>query len=251
MWLVWVGVSTARQSRPGENGRASPRTQRFVRCAPASAYTSAQSARVQASLGAAAPGVVTVFRPGRLRIASLARASRHPLARALAAACPEAPTRVGVREVPGRGLHAGDARLGSAAFLDLAEPDAGLTLWFEEGSAEPMAFHFADRLRPDAPVALQRLRALGLSVEVLSGDAPPAVAAVAQQAGIHDWTARATPEAKAARVEALRAAGRRPLMVGDGINDAAALALAHVSACPAGEQTWRRRRPSWCCAEGS
>jgi Cu2+-exporting ATPase len=46
--------------------------------------------------------------------------------------------------------------------------------------------------------------------------------------------AGATPEAKAARIEALRAEGRRPLMVGDGVNDAAALALAHVSASPAG-----------------
>jgi Cu2+-exporting ATPase len=168
--------------------------------------------------------------------AGLARASRHPLARALAAACPGAPARNagGVREVPGRGLDAGNARLGGADFLGLAVPDAGLTLWFKERSAEPVAFRFADRLRPDAPATLDRLRGLGLTVELLSGDAPPAVAEAAQRTGIRDWTARARPEDKAARIEALRAAGRRPLMVGDGNNDAAALALAHVSACPAG-----------------
>jgi Cu2+-exporting ATPase len=164
--------------------------------------------------------------------AGLARASRHPLARALAAACPEAPLAEGVREVPGRGLAAGARRLGSAAFLGLAGPDAGLTLWYAAPERAPVAFRFADRLRADAPAVVRGLRDLGLSAELLSGDAPPAVAAVAAQAGIEHWTAQAVPEAKAARIEALRAEGRRPLMVGDGINDAAALALAHVSACP-------------------
>ncbi|WP_431271035.1 heavy metal translocating P-type ATPase [Dankookia sp. P2] len=164
--------------------------------------------------------------------AGLARASRHPLARALAAACPEAPAAEGVREVPGRGLLAGERRLGSAAFIGVPGADAGLTLWYAAPGRAPVAFRFADRLREDAPRLVESLRGLGLSAELLSGDAPPAVAAVATQAGIAHWAARATPEAKAARIEALRAAGRRPLMVGDGINDAAALGLAHVSACP-------------------
>jgi P-type Cu2+ transporter len=76
------------------------------------------------------------------------------------------------------------------------------------------------------------LGALGLDAELLSGDAPDAVEAVALQTGILHTAPRATPENKAARIRALRDAGRRPLMVGDGINDAAALALAHVSAAP-------------------
>ncbi|MDO9711287.1 heavy metal translocating P-type ATPase [Paracraurococcus lichenis] len=164
--------------------------------------------------------------------AGLARASRHPLAKALAAACPEAPAVEGLREVPGRGLVAGERRLGSAAFLGLAGADAGLTLWYAVPGRAPVAFRFADRLREDAPRMVAALRGLGLSAELLSGDAPPAVAAVARQAGIARWSAQVTPEAKAARIEALRAEGRRTLMVGDGINDAAALALAHVSACP-------------------
>ncbi|MFZ4411006.1 MAG: HAD-IC family P-type ATPase, partial [Paracraurococcus sp.] len=167
-----------------------------------------------------------------LAAAGLARASRHPLARALAAAAPDAPLRPGVREVPGRGLVAGEYRLGSAGFLGVAGPDAGLTLWFAAPGRVPVAFRFADRLRPESAAVVGALRRLGLGVELLSGDAAPAVAAVAAQAGIEAWTAQATPEAKAARIEALRAAGHRPLMVGDGINDAAALALAHVSACP-------------------
>jgi len=87
-------------------------------------------------------------------------------------------------------------------------------------------------MRADSAAVVAGLRGLGLTTELLSGDAAPAVAVVAAQAGIEHWTAQVTPEAKAARIEALRAAGRRPLMVGDGINDAAALALAHVAACP-------------------
>jgi Cu2+-exporting ATPase len=71
-------------------------------------------------------------------------------------------------------------------------------------------------------------------VELLSGDGPGAVASAATASGIETWRAEADPRAKAAYIESLKAAGRKPLMVGDGINDAAALAAAHVSASPAG-----------------
>ena len=98
---------------------------------------------------------------------------------------------------------------------------------------EPVVFHFADRMRGDVGDAVMQLRALGIESELLSGDGPGAVEAAAASAGIGPWQARATPEDKAARIAALVEAGRRPLMVGDGINDAAALSLAHVSASPA------------------
>ena len=166
------------------------------------------------------------------RAASLARASRHPLARALARACQAAPVVEGVQEIPGQGLRLGCTRLGSAAFCGVAGSNPGLTLWLAEPGAAPVAFRFADKLRADAAAAVAGLRALGLEVELLSGDAAPAVAAVAREAGITAWRAGVSPAEKAARIEALRAAGRRPLMLGDGINDAAALALAHVSAAP-------------------
>ena len=166
------------------------------------------------------------------RAATLARVSRHPLARALARACPAAPVVEGVQEHPGQGLALGRTRLGSARFCGIAGEDLGLTLWLAEPGSAPVAFRFADTLRPDAAAAVAGLRALGLEVELLSGDAAPAVRAMAEQAGITNWRAGVSPEGKAARIQALRAAGRRPLMVGDGINDATALALAHVSAAP-------------------
>jgi Cu2+-exporting ATPase len=173
--------------------------------------------------------------------AALARSSRHPLARALVEGCPDAPAAApGVEEVPGAGLRAGAARLGSAAFVGVSAPDpegasAGPVLWWRaEPGAPPVAFRFQDPPRPDAAAAVAALRRLGLPVEILSGDGPGPVSAVAAAVGVSEWRAGASPADKAARMEALRAAGRRPLMVGDGINDTAAMALAHASASPGG-----------------
>jgi Cu2+-exporting ATPase len=168
------------------------------------------------------------------RAASMARASRHPLAQALVRACPEAMLAEGVREIPGQGLARGAARLGSPAFCGLGASSDGMTLVFRDGDAEPVVFRFADRMRADAPAAIAELGALGLSCELLSGDGEGAVAGIAWQAGIPAWRSAADPVAKQARIVALKQQGRRPLMVGDGINDAAALAAAHVSASPAG-----------------
>ncbi|HYF05988.1 MAG TPA: HAD-IC family P-type ATPase, partial [Acetobacteraceae bacterium] len=164
--------------------------------------------------------------------ASLARASRHPLARALARACPEAPALPDVVEHPGSGLEHAGARLGSATFCGVPGDEAGMTLWFTRPGAEPVAFRFADRVRHGAREAVSELARLGLPAEIISGDGPQAVDAVARAAGVAEWRAGASPEDKAASIQALRAAGAKPLMVGDGLNDAAALALAHVSASP-------------------
>ena len=173
-----------------------------------------------------------------LAAASLARASRHPLARALVAGCPHAPAPgSGVVEVPGRGLRRGGEYLGSAAHCGLPPtPELeGLALWYVAGPGEPsVLFQFEDALRSDAAEAVVALGLLGLSVELLSGDSERATRTTAQACGITVWRAAASPDDKLARIEALTAAGRRVLMVGDGINDAQALALAHASASPAG-----------------
>jgi len=168
--------------------------------------------------------------------AALAAASRHPLAQALHAACPDARALDGVREHPGEGLSApGGTRLGSARFCGVA-PDGGMSLHLLRPGAHPVAFRFEDRLRPDAAAAIAAFKAAGLSVELLSGDQEDVVARIAREAGIEAWTAGATPQDKAARIAALAAQGKRVLMVGDGINDAAALAAAHAGAAP-GEGT--------------
>ena len=178
--------------------------------------------------------------PEALRMAaSLAAASRHPLARAMASAVPEAAMARAVEEVPGRGLRLatpmGEMRLGSRSWCgieDTGRSGSAPELWLSRPGPPPVRFAFDDPLRADAAQVIQDLRARGLAVELLSGDRAPAVAAVAAELGIKSWRAGCSPADKTARLEALAAAGRRVLMVGDGLNDAPALAAAHVSASP-------------------
>ena len=173
------------------------------------------------------------------RAATLARASRHPLAQALSRAAGPGPVAEGVHEEQGMGLEAHIAgrrlRLGAGRWCG-TEGDsegAGAELWFAEEGAAPVRFSFSDRLRPDARETVEKLVARGLKPILLSGDRPAAVAAVAREVGIADWSAALTPAEKSSRLGALRNEGHRVLMVGDGLNDAPALAGAHVSIAPA------------------
>ena len=94
-----------------------------------------------------------------------------------------------------------------------------------------------DRLRPEAADLVRQLRAAGKTVHLLSGDHPDAVAAVASALGIEDARGAVSPEAKRDAVEALQREGRAVLMVGDGVNDAAALRQADVGAAVGGGTT--------------
>ena len=93
----------------------------------------------------------------------------------------------------------------------------------------PVRFVFSDGLRADAPEAVTDLKAQGLPVELLSGDREAPVAAAVQALGLDRYQAGLKPQGKIARITAMNAAGEAPIMVGDGINDAPALATAHVS----------------------
>lgn len=163
--------------------------------------------------------------------ARLARASSHPLARALAQEAGEGPVAPQVREESGAGLEAEGARLGSAAWCGQDSIHDGSQLWFKgpEGVAQ---FRFGDTLRADAAKTVAALTLRGLKVELLTGDGAAAAETMARAAGITLWHAGIGPTEKAARLEALRGEGRKVLMVGDGLNDAAAMALAHVSIAP-------------------
>jgi Cu2+-exporting ATPase len=172
-----------------------------------------------------------------LRVAaSLAASSRHPLARALLAASGPVPVASDVFEHMGQGIQAGDVRLGSAAFCGVG---AGIAvtqapvLWLRRPDHPPVRFDFAETLRADASATLERLRGLGLSVHLLSGDHTAAVAPIAAALGINAWQAERTPVQKVAAIEKLVASGRKVLMVGDGLNDSPSLAAASVSASPA------------------
>jgi len=167
--------------------------------------------------------------------AAIAANSRHPLAQALVRAASATAPAVNVVEHSGQGLTSGASRLGSARFCGIAEaPDDGRSeLWFVRPGWPAQRFAFADRLRPDAAAAIDALQKRGLAVELLSGDRPAAVARAAAEAGVTAWRAGTSPAAKAERLAALAAEGRRVLMVGDGLNDAPALAGAYASISPA------------------
>jgi Cu2+-exporting ATPase len=166
--------------------------------------------------------------------AAIAANSRHPLAQALVRAAGGAAATANVVEVPGEGVQCGETRLGSAAFcgVDVPSDDGHSELWFSRPRQPPVRLAFADCLRPDAAAAIGALRRRGLSVELLSGDRPAAVAQAAREAGIALWQAQATPADKARRLGDLVAEGRKVLMVGDGINDTPALAAAYASISP-------------------
>ncbi|MBT1159086.1 cadmium-translocating P-type ATPase [Aminobacter anthyllidis] len=172
--------------------------------------------------------------------AAIALHSRHPISRALAEAQVGKPAKDwrfdSMDEIPGFGLEArlgaDTYRLGRAAWaLDDAASTAGTVL--SRNGAALGIFAFEDRLRADAVEAVSELRNNGLSIDILSGDRPEAVEAVAKALGIGTTSAGVLPSGKVARLETLKAEGRKVLMVGDGLNDAPALAAAHVSIAPA------------------
>ena len=168
------------------------------------------------------------------RAARLARASRHPLALAIAAAAGTGPVALDVREVPGSGLEcgSGDAveRLGSANWC--GTDSSPYQLWYRRGRQDPFGFQLEDQIRPEAAALIRGMLDRDMRLEILSGDNAATVRTIAAQAGVTDWCAGVTPQQKAARLQSLSAQGYRVLMVGDGINDAAAMALAHVSIAP-------------------
>ena len=193
------------------------------------------------TMGAPVPeGLEALSDEERAVALALADGSSHPLSRALAEAVRDAGARPAavteIREVPGYGVEgrfAGRAvRLGRAAWVG-AHPVERTATWLALGDAAPKPIIYADALRPGAEEAVAALRAAGKRIILMSGDTAAAVAAFAERIGIGEHVAEALPADKAARIRDLTAEGHRVLMVGDGLNDTAALAAAHVSISPA------------------
>ena len=196
-----------------------------------------------------------VARDELLRLAAALQAtSEHPLARAVmeralaeGIAVPEASD---ARALPGRGLEAsvGGATftLGSSRLLGERGLDAGALAqqatrlesqgrtisWLVAGSGDSARLlgllAFGDTIKASAQQAVERLHGLGVKTMLLTGDNRGSAAAVARELGIDEVRAEVLPGDKAAAVQALRDAGEVVAMVGDGINDAPALAAAHV-----------------------
>lgn len=181
--------------------------------------------------------------PADLHLAAiLAGTSRHPLARAVCQAAGSVSTGAReVREEPGMGLAATvggqEVRLGNRIWCGVAEADVPaateMELWLAASGRTPVRFAFRDTPRAGAGALIAWLQAQGVPVMLLSGDRPGAVRDLAEALGIADWHAECRPADKIARLEKLAAAGHKVLMVGDGLNDAPALAAAFASASPA------------------
>lgn len=162
--------------------------------------------------------------------AALAGASKHPLSRALCRAVPCVAPKSGVQEIAGCGLHWENVRLGSRDWCGL--PSAALTngpeLWLNIKGRAPICFMFADQLRADAHKVVGDLQRLEYKIHLLSGDRTEPVRRVAGDLHIEQWQAGCSPTDKYSFLNGLDSA----LMVGDGLNDAPALASAHVSLSP-------------------
>lgn len=180
---------------------------------------------------------------------SLAQASRHPKSRAVASylrtrgITPCHGTLAQVREQAGDGISGmmGErcVRLGRQIWVQDASdekqvkaPGGTSDVWFTSGEEPATFFSLDDILRPDARTTVDRLRNLSLKLEIVSGDQDKAVKLIAQRLAVTEYSSNQTPAEKIARIEKLSRAGRKVLMVGDGINDAPALAAAHASIAP-------------------
>jgi Cu+-exporting ATPase len=177
--------------------------------------------------------------------AALEENSEHPLARAIVAAA-GIPTvnrkkAANFKSLPGHGVD-GEVdgrvlRLGSPTWLGMADDpavtglqQAGKTVVvLVEGETRRALFAIADALRPTSRAAVERLRQRGIRVVMLTGDNAATAAAIAAEAGIAEFRAGILPGDKAAAIAELKSGGALVAMVGDGINDAPALAAADVS----------------------
>ena len=170
----------------------------------------------------------------------LAMSSHHPLARALAVTAIDRRPLEGAVEEAGLGVRAvvegSEARLGSLAYCDIAqafaEADGTSSLLAFRHGEKRAVLHIRQRLRPDAASTIARLSREGYATQIISGDRDAVVADVASAVGVTVWSGRRSPADKIVAIEAMRAAGQRPLMVGDGLNDAPALAAAYASIAP-------------------
>ncbi|MEM8800482.1 MAG: heavy metal translocating P-type ATPase, partial [Pseudomonadota bacterium] len=181
--------------------------------------------------------------------AALAGASHHPLARTFATSIEQRYGVLGlagvtlIEEISGQGIRGQlDGRivkLGNARFVgaDMRQDTAhqnedGPEIWYRRGDGPPLRIGFRDPPRSDAAQTIASLKALGLGIELLSGDRSGPVGAVADALGIETWRAGVSPAEKIEHIEALTASGKTVLMVGDGLNDGPALTAAHASLSP-------------------
>jgi len=177
--------------------------------------------------------------------AAVEQNAAHPLARAIVSAAQarglDIPAAQNAQTVVGAGITAevegvGLVKAGKTEFAELTLPTFSDDVWHiasivaVSANGKPVgAFALADALKPDTAEAIGRLKKHGIDVYIMSGDNQGTVEYVAKQLGIAHAFGNMSPRDKAAEVQKLKDAGKTVAMVGDGINDAPALAAANVS----------------------
>jgi len=173
--------------------------------------------------------------------AALEQHSTHPLAAAITAAAPDAPAAEGVAEQAGHGIEGklDGARItvGSPRWLDAGSlgdqvaglEEQGMTVVIVHRDDVPVAaIGVRDELRPEVPEVVRTLATQGIGMTMLTGDNARTARALAAEAGIEDVRAELRPEDKATAISELGKKNGSVAMIGDGINDAAALAAADI-----------------------
>ncbi|RUM98042.1 cadmium-translocating P-type ATPase [Pseudaminobacter arsenicus] len=187
------------------------------------------------------------IKPEALAIAAgMAAGSRHPMASAIASSTRRSTLEQrsfdAISEHPGLGIEARSGndlyRLGRASWAldnggDEADTDAVSISILAKNGRILARFAFEDSIRPGSLAAVNGLRQLGMSLGIISGDRAPSVEAVASALVVDDFRAGLLPADKVAHIAKAGASGGKVLMVGDGLNDAPALASAYVSMAPA------------------
>ena len=197
------------------------------------------------TLTQSAPSLVTgdVSDTALQQAALLARGSRHPLSRAIVFHVGGGPVAEDIEEFPGKGvsgqINGRQAWLGSAKWIadntlseDRAPSDASMVFAIE--GEEPVPLFFEETPMPGAIEIIQELAARDIESVVLSGDSQPRVDKLSAVLGVQDAIGEVSPVDKSDFLEKLAEQGRKVLMIGDGLNDAGAIANAHASLTPGG-----------------
>lgn len=163
--------------------------------------------------------------------AAVERGSEHPIAKAIVAAAPDAPEATDFASVPGHGV---EGTVNGQCVL-VGRPPAGTDY---EGTGTLVAvtvdgavkgtIEVRDTVKSSSATAIAHFKELGLTPHLLTGDNEHAARAVAREVGIDSVTAGVMPEDKVATIQRLQEEGKTVAMVGDGVNDAAALAQADL-----------------------